>query len=97
MITDVKRMPPFIHFGFHEVERTIEAGQSIDVWLHTIYNLETYAIAIVSGLPKVKKSNYQYTITPAVAGTYTVYFTVQSKDPAKSIDLQSNSITLTVT
>lgn len=97
MIQEIKRITPFIHFGFNRTEVTVQGGESIQLWLQTLYNLEFYFMNLTAAVPKVKRSNYQWTLTPVVAGTYEIYMTVATKNPGKTVEVESNTIILTVT
>lgn len=95
MIIELRNKQPFIHFGFFEVSKTIPVGQSIDVWLQTLYLEKAYEFEISASTPSEQMSAYQYRFSPP-AGTYKIKLFVYLIDKANPKTLESNTIILTV-
>ncbi|KGO91742.1 PKD domain-containing protein [Flavobacterium subsaxonicum] len=95
MIQQLKTLTPFIHFGLGANQKQVAAGQPVTIWLDTLYNQEAYTFRLAAvGSQITKISNYEYQVTYAAAGSYTINFTVNSAD--KTISLASNTLNLTV-
>lgn len=45
MILELKKIKPFIHFGFNRQTLTAEVAQDVVVWQDTIYNKEEYELS----------------------------------------------------
>lgn len=95
MISEYKNLVPAIDFGLGLNTVTVPAGQPVTVWLQTLYNQQAYTFALQTTGAVNKISNYQYTVTFATPGTYTLQLAVTPAD--KSIALMSNILDLTVT
>ena len=97
MILETKNKPPFIHFGFNQIAKTIELGQVVEVWQDNLYSDELEITS--STVTKVNENHF--TIEPVAAGTINIKVTLSTKTTKayrtklrESID--SNTITLTV-
>lgn len=94
MIEELKNIKPFISFGNGITQKEVQAGETVTVWLGTLYNQNIYSFTLVSGGTVQKVSNYEYRITITAPGTHSIYMVVNTK--VKGSDLQSNTITLNV-
>lgn len=94
MIEELKNIRPFISFGSGVTQREVQAGETVTVWLGTLYNQNIYSFTLVAGGTVHKVSNYEYRVTYTTPGTHTIYLVVNTK--VKGSDLQSNTITLNV-
>lgn len=86
---------PRISFGFGLTEKTITLGESVTVWLDTVYNPGTVSIEM-DITTKTKVSDYQYTVTPDAVGLLEITLEVSFLDSSKGDSVTSNSIFLTV-
>ena len=96
MVNPLREAPPAISFGFGRTELTAEPGETVTVWLGTIYNLNEYSFVLQAGTEaKVEPiSGFEYNVSFGEKGSYTIVLEVISKD--KQISLKSNEITLNV-
>lgn len=94
MIEQLKTIKPFISFGNGVTQKEIQSGQTVTVWLGTLYNQNIYSSTLVTGGTVQKVSNYEYRVTFTAPGTHSIYLVVTTK--VKGSDLQSNTITLNV-
>jgi hypothetical protein len=95
MIEQLKNLSPIITFGFGTIQKQINAGQPVTVWLNTIYNQEAYTFTLAAaGAVVTKISNYEYSVSYTAAGSYTISLAVNSTN--KTISLVSNILTVTV-
>lgn len=97
MIVETKNKPPFIHFGFNQIVKTIELGQVVDVWQDNLYSDDSE----VTSSTVTKINDNHFTIEPTATGTINIQITRGTKEIKamrtklrESID--SNTITLTV-
>lgn len=96
MINQLKTLPPFIDYGLGITQQQVTAGTPVTVWLNTLYNQETYSFLLHAvGAAVTRISNYEYTITATIPGTYTITMTIGTAN--KKISLASNILTLIVT
>ena len=92
MIYNVKKITPFIDFGFGVTEITVAAGKPVTVWLSTLYNRNAYTFELSAPGTVTKISDYEYLVDHDTEGLYPITLTVASKDG--TISLVSNTITL---
>ena len=92
MIYNVKKITPFIDFGFGVTEKNAAAGAAVKVWLSTLYNQNAYTFELSAPGAVTKVSDYEYIVTHNTQGLYPLFLTVTSKDGI--INLVSNTITL---
>lgn len=97
MIIEAKNKPPFIHFGFNQIAKTIELGQIVEVWQDNLYSDELE----ITSASLLKVNENHFTIEPIANGTINIKVTLSTKATKayrtklrQSID--SNAITLTV-
>ena len=97
MILETKNKPPFIHFGFNQISKTIELGQVVEVWQDNLYSDELE----ITSTTVTKVNENHFTIEPVAIGTINIKVTLSTKTTKayrtklrESID--SNTITLTV-
>lgn len=96
MITELRSITPLIDFGFGIMARNAAIGETVTVWMNTIYNRD-YSSNISYDTTKasmIKISDYEYQLTYNEAGNHDISIDVTGKD--KSLKLSSNTITLTV-
>lgn len=95
MIKELKNIPPAIDFGNGNTIMSIDAGETVTVWLCTLYNRQAYNFNLhADGQEAVRISDYEYRVTPALPGNYKLQMAILSID--KTISLVSNQLTLTV-
>lgn len=95
MITPLSNAKPFIDFGFGTIEKQAAQGETVTVWLSTIYNRNAYNFTLTApGGTITIVSEYEYQITYPLAGNYQISLSAATKD--KTISLASNILTLTV-
>jgi hypothetical protein len=95
MIKKLKSIQPAIDFGNGNTTMQISTGETVTVWLSTLYNQEAYSFNLqADGLQAIRISDYEYRVTPALPGSYTLQMAIISID--KTISLTSNTLTLTV-
>lgn len=92
-ILRIKNKPAKINFDFGEIEKTITLGQSVNIWLNSLYNSD-YSITLLNFIPNVKVSKNQFLITPTSIGEYKIVILVQTK--GRTTEIKSNEIKLTV-
>lgn len=111
MILNARNKKPKISFGLGATEISVNAGETVKVWLENIFSEKDFLFAI-SGVTAVKISSYEWEISDLEKGNnYTVQMDVTpiekpkfQEDPGgkapgpepKPIILKSNPITLTV-
>ena len=95
MIDQLKNIPPAIDFGFGIMQKQVAVNTPVTVWLNTLYNQEVYSFALTAQGAVTKISNYEYVVTRAQPGTYTIKLSVSTTN--KKISLESNILTLIVT
>ena len=95
MISDLKTLTPSIDFGLGLTTLQAQAGQPVTVWLQTLYNQQAYTFILQCTGTVTKVSNYQYKVTFATPGTYTLQLAVTPVN--KGTSLMSNILDLTVT
>lgn len=96
MVNRFRAAPPAISFGFGRTELTAGPGETVTVWLGTLYNLDEYSFVLQAGAEAKAEalSGFEYTISFGMRGSYTITLEVISND--KKISLKSNEITLTI-
>jgi len=95
MIQQLKTITPAIDLGFGITQKQVATSIPVTVWLNTLYNSQAYTCSIFAlGATVNKISNYQYNVTYATPGNYTVNMSVNSID--KTISLASNILNITV-
>lgn len=92
MIENIRYLTPYIDFGFGITTKNARLNDTVTVWLSTLYNQEAYSFSFVGPGTVTKITNYQYTITHNVPGTYNLQLIVTLK--ATSTRLESNLLTL---
>jgi hypothetical protein len=95
MISELKTLTPVIDFGLGLHTTALPAGQPVTVWLQALYNQAAYTFALETTGTVTKISNYQYRVTFATPGTYTIQLAVTPV--SKGTNLMSNILDLTVT
>lgn len=96
MISNLKNIQPFIHFGFGITEITVPSGATVTVWLNTLFNQDMYVFNLQAYPALVTKiSDYEYSVTQHNPGTYKITLSINPKQ--KKTSLESNIITLNVT
>ena len=95
MITDLKTIAPAIDFGLGLTTLQAQAGQPVTVWLQTLYNRQAYTFILQCTGTVTKVSNYQYRVTFATPGNYTLQMAVTPV--SKGTTRMSNILDLTVT
>jgi len=97
MILEAKNKPPFIHFGFNQIAKTIELGQVVEVWQDNLYSDELE----ITSSTVIKVNENHFTIEPIATGTINIKVTLSTKT-SKAYrtklreSIYSNAITLTV-
>ena len=97
MILELRNKTPFINFGFNRISKTGFTGETIDVWLNTSYNQDTYNSFVITAPTAVsitKINNYHYQVTFDTLGSKTIDLTIQ--DVPKDIVLNSNTLSLEI-
>lgn len=96
MIHALRTTTPFIDLGFGITQQEVPAGTPVTVWVNTLYNQEVYSFTLTApGAVITKISNYEYSLTYATPGTYTISLGVSNT--GKKTSLASNILTITVT
>ncbi|AXG73946.1 hypothetical protein DVK85_06685 [Flavobacterium arcticum] len=95
MITPLSNIKPFINFGFGTTSKQAATGETVTIWLDTIYNQKAYTFNTNAQDATITKiSNYEYHLTYTQPGNYQVSLTANTID--KTTSLESNILTLTV-
>lgn len=94
MITQLRAVTPTIFFGLGFTERTISLGETVTVWIATIYNTEEYKVTI-DGASMMKITDFEYQFTPGAIGTYEISLFMEAENFGIETE-PSNTITLTV-
>ena len=95
MIQELRNTKPFIDFGLGITATTVKTGETVTVWLSTLYNADVYETALnPPGGTSTRISDYEHEVTYPSPGVYAITLTVSST--ARKISLQSNTLTLTV-
>lgn len=95
MIVNLKSIIPFISFDFAYTEKTIQAGDTLNVWLTSVFNEDDYSFKLTtSGATSVKIDNYQYSILYETPGSFSIEMEVSNT--AKTKILTSNKLNVTV-
>ena len=92
---NIQQLQPQIDFGFGATTKGVSRNTPVTIWLSTLYNEEAYTFALISPYASIAKtSNYEYKVTLAQPGTYSLSLAVTQK--ATGIRLMSNILTLTI-
>jgi len=95
MINSIQQVPPQIDFGFGATAKGVSRNTTVTIWLSTLYNEDAYSFTLLSQYGSViKNSNYEYLLTLAQPGSYSISLAVTQK--ATGIRLMSNTLTLTI-
>lgn len=105
MIINARYKKPSISFGLGVTSLEVNVGQTVKVWLDTLFNVNEYSFELM-GVEAVEVSPYEWEISDLVKGnSYTITMNVSTKKgkpdaETKVIDkskiLKSNPLTLTV-
>ncbi len=97
MICKLKTTCPLLEFEDNkEIQAFSEDGQPITVFVETLYNQDHFDIQIITQLPVVAVSFYEYKVIPSSKGTFTIRVQVTSKDGVFSCSSPSLEATVTV-
>lgn len=96
MITDIRKAPPFIHFGYGKIKTSLPHGQPFRIYLESIYN-NGYDVIVSAPVAAVvlKISDSEFQITLPAAGSFQLSLVVSDKD--KTISIESNLLSITST
>ncbi|WP_294822640.1 hypothetical protein [uncultured Flavobacterium sp.] len=96
MIAQIKKAAPQIGFDFGLTEKTAAPGQTVIVWLDTLYNRDVYGFSLAAmGADSVNTvSGYRYELVFSTPGSYPVTLAVTPKDKGNGngTSLASNTI-----
>lgn len=95
MIQNLKTAKPNIDFGFGTLNKETIVGNSVTVWLQTLYNQEAYNFQLNCSGTVTRISNYQYEVNFSTPGSYAVQMAITPKTKAAS--LLSNILFVNVT
>lgn len=92
---NIQQLPPQIDFGFGKTAQRVQSNTPVKIWLNTLYNTGAYTFSLITPYGSLNKaSDYEYTLTIAQPGTYSISLAVTQK--ATGIRLMSNILTLTI-
>lgn len=95
MIVELRKITPFINFGFNRVTKVAYIDEVVDVYLRTVYNRDVYKdfnLVALGASSNTKINDYHYQLTYNSTGVKEIKMQIEKGNP-----LEVNSVPIELT